>query len=208
LRQAALILPSIALAISTLRKKPRHKGWVKRIVPESERFFDNPYKTAWGRRRSTMAKQYWLMKSEPGAYSIDDLKSAPGGTDHWDGVRNYQARNFMRDEMKPGDRVLFYHSGKNPSVVGTAAVSQKGYPDHTARDPKSDHYDPKSTEENPIWYMVDIRFEQKFPRPVPLSEMRKTRGLEKMMLLKKGMRLSIQPVLREEFDIVVSMGAG
>jgi predicted RNA-binding protein with PUA-like domain len=155
-----------------------------------------------------MAKQHWLMKSEPGAYSIDDLKNAPGGTDHWDGVRNYQARNFMRDEMKPGDRVLFYHSGKNPSVAGTAVVAKKGYPDHTARDPQSDHHDPKSTEDNPIWYMVDIRFEQKLPRPVPLSDLRKTKGLEKMMLLKKGVRLSIQPVSKREFDIIVSMGMG
>jgi predicted RNA-binding protein with PUA-like domain len=93
-------------------------------------------------------------------------------------------------------------------VVGTATVAQKGYPDHTARDPKSDHYDPKSTEENPIWYMVDIRFERKFPRPVPLAELRKTKGLEKMMLLKKGMRLSIQPVSRQEFEIINSMGKG
>jgi len=155
-----------------------------------------------------MTRQYWLMKSEPGTYSIDDLRRAPDGTDHWDGVRNYQARNIMRDEMRPGDRVLFYHSGKSPSVVGTAAVVKKGYPDHTARDPKSDHYDPKSTEQNPIWYMVDIRFERKFLRPVPLAELRKTNGLEKMMLLKKGMRLSIQPVSQEEFDIIVSMGKG
>ena len=153
-----------------------------------------------------MAKKYWLMKSEPGAYSIDDLKNAPDGTDHWDGVRNYQARNFMRDEMKTGDGVLFYHSGKKPSVVGTATVTQHGYPDHTAWDPKSDHHDPKSSEENPIWYMVDVRFEKKFPRPVPLAELRKTDGLEKMMLLKKGMRLSIQPVTRREFDIIVRLG--
>jgi predicted RNA-binding protein with PUA-like domain len=154
-----------------------------------------------------MTKKYWLMKSEPGEFSIDDLAAAPDGTDHWDGVRNYQARNFMRDEMKKGDRVLFYHSGKNPSVVGTATVAGKGYPDHTARDPNSNHYDPKSSEKNPIWYMVDIRFDQKFPRPVPLAELRKTAGLEKMMLLKKGMRLSIQPVSKEEFDIIVSLAA-
>jgi predicted RNA-binding protein with PUA-like domain len=156
----------------------------------------------------TMSKKRWLMKSEPGEFSIDDLKNAPNGTDHWDGVRNYQARNFMRDEMKKGDRVLFYHSGKNPSVVGTATVAREGYPDHTARDPQSGHYDPKSTEENPRWYMVDVKFEKKLARPVPLAELRKAPGLEKMMLLKKGMRLSIQPVSKQEFDIVVSMGAG
>jgi predicted RNA-binding protein with PUA-like domain len=153
-----------------------------------------------------MAKKYWLMKSEPGEFSIDDLKGAPGGTDHWDGVRNYQARNFLRDEMKPGDRVLFYHSGRHPSVVGTASVATAGYPDHTARDPDSGHYDQKSTADNPIWYMVDVTFETKFSRPVPLAELRKTNGLEKMMLLKKGMRLSIQPISKREFEIVVALG--
>lgn len=92
---------------------------------------------------------YWLMKSEPGTYAIDDLAARPGGIDHWDGVRNYQARNFMRDDMKPGDRVLFYHSGKNPAVVGLATVATEGYPDHTAWAPDSEHPDPKSTPENP-----------------------------------------------------------
>jgi predicted RNA-binding protein with PUA-like domain len=153
-----------------------------------------------------MPKKYWLMKSEPGEFSIDDLKNAPNGTEHWDGVRNYQARNFLRDEVKKGDAVLFYHSGKDPAVVGTAQVACEGYPDFTAWDPKSRHYDPKSTEENPRWYMVDVTFEKKFPRPVPLAELRKTPGLEEMLLLKKGMRLSIQPVTKEQFDIVVSLG--
>ena len=153
-----------------------------------------------------MAASYWLMKSEPGEFSIDDLKNAPGGVDHWDGVRNYQARNFMRDEMNKGDRVLFYHSGKNPAVVGTARVAREGYPDFTALDPKSGHYDPKSSKEDPRWYMVDVKFEKKFSRPVPLAELRTTPGLEGMMLLKKGMRLSIQPVTKREFDIVVSLG--
>ncbi len=153
-----------------------------------------------------MPKKHWLMKSEPGEFSIDDLKSAPGGTAHWDGVRNYQARNFLRDEIKRGDRVLFYHSGKNPAVVGMAKVAREGYPDFTAQDPRSDLYDPKSSEEDPRWYMVDVAFEKKFPRPVPLAELRKTPGLEEMLLLKKGMRLSIQPVTKKQFDIVVSLG--
>jgi len=154
-----------------------------------------------------MAKKYWLMKSEPGEFSIDDLKRLPGGTEHWDGVRNYQARNFLRDEMKRGDAVLFYHSGKNPGVVGTAKVAREGYPDFTAQDPRSDHYDPKSSEEDPRWYMVDVTFEKKFTRQVPLAELRKTPGLEEMLLLKKGMRLSIQPVTKDQFDIVVSLGS-
>jgi predicted RNA-binding protein with PUA-like domain len=99
-------------------------------------------------------KKYWLVKSEPEVFSIDDLMKSPGETTLWDGVRNYQARNFMRDEMKIGDSVLFYHSGKNPSVVGIARVAKEGYPDHTAWDDQSRHFDPKSTPENPIWYMV------------------------------------------------------
>ena len=149
--------------------------------------------------------KYWLMKSEPGAYAIDDLMARPDGVDHWDGVRNYQARNFMRDEMKKGDRVLFYHSGKKPSVVGLATVVRDGYPDHTAWDPKSDHPDPKSTPENPIWYMVDIRIERKFDAPIPLAALRTQPGLKDMVLLKKGMRLSVQPVTKKEYDLIVKI---
>jgi len=152
-----------------------------------------------------MTTQCWLMKSEPGVYSIDDLMAMPDQTDHWDGVRNYQARNFMRDEMKPGDRVLFYHSGKKPAVVGTATVVTAGYPDHTAQDPESDHFDPKSTPEKPIWYMVDIRFDTKFTAPIPLATLRQTPGLEEMLLLRRGMRLSVQPVTPEQFDIIVRL---
>jgi predicted RNA-binding protein with PUA-like domain len=152
-----------------------------------------------------MGLKYWLMKSDADVYSIDDLAAMPGQTDCWDGVRNYQARNFMREEMQVGDRVLFYHSGKNPSVVGIARVVKAGYPDHTAWDAKSDHPDPKSTPKNPIWYMVDIVLEQRFPQPIALKQLRATPGLESMMLLRKGMRLSIQPVTAEEFDVVVSL---
>jgi predicted RNA-binding protein with PUA-like domain len=149
--------------------------------------------------------KFWLLKSEPGAYSIDDLMAKPNGTDHWDGVRNYQARNFMRDEMRPGDRVLFYHSGKNPSIAGTATVATSGYPDHTARDAHSDHFDPKSSPDNPIWYMVDIRFDEKFATPLPLTLLRRQPALENMALLKKGMRLSVQPVSREAFEFIVAL---
>lgn len=155
-----------------------------------------------------MKKNYWLMKSEPGEYSIQDLKESDNGIDYWDGVRNYQARNFMRDDMKIGDRVLFYHSGKKPAVVGTAKVVTTGYPDHTAWDPQSNHFDKRSTPENPAWFMVDIQFESEFSRPLPLKELRQISGLEDMMLLRKGMRLSIQPVTRKEFDIVVKVGKG
>jgi predicted RNA-binding protein with PUA-like domain len=153
-----------------------------------------------------MAKKYWLMKTEPDVFSIRDLQREPKKTAHWDGVRNYQARNIMRDQMQVGDGVLFYHSRIDPSVVGTAKVVRAGYPDHTAWDPKSRYYDPKSTPEKPIWYMVDVQFEKEFPRPVPLAELRKVRGLEKMALLKRGMRLSVQPVTAEEFRIVVKLG--
>ena len=115
-----------------------------------------------------MKKQYWLMKSEPGEYSIQDLKESDDGIDYWDGVRNYQARNFMRDDMNVGDRVLFYHSGKKPAVVGTAKIVKAGYPDHTAWDPGSKHFDKRSTPENPVWFMVDIQFESEFPEALPL----------------------------------------
>ena len=152
-----------------------------------------------------MAKRYWLMKTEPNDFSIDELKTMPGRTCHWDGVRNYKARNFMRDEMKIGDGVLFYHSRIDPSVVGLARVVKEGYPDHTAWDRKNAYYDPKSTREKPVWYMVDIEFEKKFTQPLMLGDLRKVPGLEKMALLKKGMRLSVQPVGPEEFKIILAL---
>jgi predicted RNA-binding protein with PUA-like domain len=153
----------------------------------------------------TKGKKYWLMKSEPTVFSLNDLMKSPDRTTCWEGVRNYQARNFMRDEMKIGDLILFYHSGKNPSAVGIARVVKEGYPDDTAWDDQSDYFDPKSTPENPIWYRVDIQFEKKFSRSLSLKELRKINGLEDMMLLKKGMRLSVQPVTKEEFEIIVSL---
>lgn len=146
--------------------------------------------------------KYWLMKSEPEAYSIDDLAKAPKKTTCWDGVRNYQARNFMR-EMEIGDQVFFYHSGGgNPSIVGIAEVVKKAYPDHTALDPKDKHYDPKATPANPIWEMVDIKFVKKFDEPLALEDLRGAKGLENMELLRRGSRLSVQPVTAAEWKIV------
>ena len=152
--------------------------------------------------------KYWLVKTEPGCFSIDDLAALPKGTTSWDGVRNYQARNFMRDGMSVGDLVLFYHSVTNPSVVGVARVARDAYPDHTAWNPGDRHFDPKSTPEKPLWFMVDVQFVEKFSHPVPLSALRGVKGLERMELLKKGSRLSVMPVSEEEFQIVCRLGRG
>lgn len=147
--------------------------------------------------------RYWLMKTEPSAFSIDDLERV--GQEPWDGIRNYQARNYMRDEMRVGDRVLFYHSSTDtPAVVGTARVAREAYPDHTACDPDSRYFDPKSTPENPRWFMVDVAFESRFPVPLPLAELRGLPALAEMLLLRKGMRLSIQPVTRAQFEAVLA----
>lgn len=155
-----------------------------------------------------MPRRYWLVKSEPDVFSFDDLLASPRRTTHWDGVRNYQARNTLRDEMKKGDLVLFYHSSTDPmAVVGVAEVAREGYPDHTAFDAKDPHYDPKSKREAPTWYMVDLKALRKFARPVTLAELRGTKGLEKMTLLQKGSRLSVQPVSEAEFRIVEGLGA-
>lgn len=156
------------------------------------------------------AKKYWLVKTEPSTYSIDDLAAEPKQTTCWDGVRNYQARNFMRDGMKLGDRLLVYHSNANPpAVVGTAQVVREAYPDHTAWDKKDHHYDPKSSPENPRWLMVDIQLEQIFDEPLPLETLRGVKALAEMELLRKGSRLSVQPVGKKEFDAILKMaGAG
>ncbi len=154
-----------------------------------------------------MPKRHWLFKSEPGAYSYDDL--VRDVVAEWDGVRNYQARNLLRDEIKEGDGVLFYHSSAKPNaVIGTATVVRSGYPDHTAWDPRSAHPDPKSTPAGPVWYMVDIEAAERFDRQVSMDEMRGNPALAGMMLLKRGMRLSIQPVTQQEFEAVRAMGRG
>jgi len=148
--------------------------------------------------------RYWLMKTEPSAFSLADLKGRPGRTAPWDGVRSYQARNLMRDEMRAGDRVLFYHSSVlPPAVVGTAKVVREAYPDHTAWDPDNEHFDPRSTPENPVWVMVDIQFESEFPVPVTLPELRSIPQLKDMVLLRKGSRLSVQPVTPREFASIL-----
>lgn len=148
----------------------------------------------------------WLFKSEPSCFSFSDLEERPGGIEPWDGVRNYQARNFLRDEIRPGDRVLFYHSGiARPAVVGIAVVVRGGYPDLTALDPESDGYDPRSTPDNPIWYRVDVRAEKPFAREVTLDEIRKHPLLADMLLLRRS-RLSIQPVSEEAWEVIVRLG--
>ena len=146
------------------------------------------------------------MKSEPDTFGIDDLAARPKATEHWDGVRNYQARNMMRDQMKVGDQVLFYHSAcKTPGVAGIAEVVREGYPDFTARDPESKYYDPKASEDNPRWYMVDVRFVRKLKRLIPLSELKANPQLEDMPLLKRGNRLSIMPVDPQHWQQILAM---
>jgi len=145
----------------------------------------------------------WLMKSEPNTYSIDDL--ARDGRTHWDGVRNYQARNLMR-EMEVGDRVLFYHSNANPpGIVGLARVVKEAYPDPSARDPHSHYYDEKATPEDPRWYMVDIEYVERLPEFVPLAELKEAEGLGDMVVNRRS-RLSVQPVTPDEYEIVYRMG--
>jgi len=152
------------------------------------------------------AKKYWLLKTEPGSFSIADLAASPDQTTCWDGVRNYQARNFMRDEMRLGDGVLFYHSSTEPAaVVGTAVVVREAYPDHTAWLPRDHHFDPKASPENPIWQMVDIRLVEVFAKPLPLDTLRASPELKKMELLRRGSRLSVQPVTPAEFACVLKL---
>lgn len=149
---------------------------------------------------------HWLFKSEPDSYSIDDLAREKKQTTFWNGVRNYQARNLLRDEMQVGDRVLFYHSSTDPpAIVGLAKIVKAGYPDHTALDPKSDYYDQKATAENPRWYMVDIQLERKFDKPLALEQLRGVAALKGMELLRRGSRLSVQPVTKTEFDAIVKL---
>jgi predicted RNA-binding protein with PUA-like domain len=149
---------------------------------------------------------YWLIKSEPNCFSIDDLINSDNQTTHWDGVRNYQARNMMRDEMKIGDLIFYYHSNSTPAgIVGIAEVSSKPYPDHTALDPESDHPDSKANPDNPRWYMVDVKFKQKFNHMIPLNELRQYPELEGMQLLKKGNRLSVMPVCKSHWDFIINL---
>jgi predicted RNA-binding protein with PUA-like domain len=144
------------------------------------------------------------MKSEPDAYSIDDLER--DGTEPWDGIRNYQARNMIRDDMKMGDGVIFYHSScKVPAAVGVAKIASAAYPDPTQFDPRSKYYDEKSPEENPRWLLVDVAFERKLTRPIPLSELKGHPGLTDFRLNQRGNRLSIFPVSKKHWDLVLAM---
>ena len=150
--------------------------------------------------------KYWLMKSEPSCFSIDDLSQAPKQTTCWDGVRNYQARNFMRDEMRVGDLVFFYHSNcQPPGIAGIAEVVHPAYPDFTAWDPDSEHPDMKSTPDNPRWFMVDIQFRQKLTHFLALDALKHHPELGKMQLLRKGNRLSVLPVSAEEWEFIVQL---
>ncbi|MCA9192718.1 MAG: EVE domain-containing protein [Planctomycetales bacterium] len=147
--------------------------------------------------------RFWLIKSEPDVFSIDDLAAAAQKTTHWDGVRNYQARNTLRDQMKNGDLTLFYHSNALPAgVAGIAKVVREGYPDHTAFDKTDPHYDPKSKPDTPTWYMVDVKLVEKFKRLIPLEELKRLPELEGMVLLQRGSRLSVQPVEQKHFKII------
>jgi predicted RNA-binding protein with PUA-like domain len=152
-----------------------------------------------------MARKYWLMKCEPDAYTIADLRR--DGRTSWEGVRNYQARNFMRDQMQVGDGVLFYASNADPSgVTGLATIARAGYPDHLSWRAGHQYFDAASTREKPLWYMVDIVFEEEFPETVSLQALKATPGLEAMKVIQKGSRLSVQPVTKAEYDIVARMG--
>lgn len=149
---------------------------------------------------------HWLLKSEAQAFSFSDLLKAPRKTTHWDGVRNYQARNTLRDHMKQGDTLFFYHSSSEAiGIVGIAEVVRAGYPDHTALDPAHEHFDEKSKAAAPTWFMVDVRAVKALPRIITLAELKGVKGLETMVLLQQGSRLSVQPVSDSEWSIICAL---
>ncbi len=157
--------------------------------------------------------RYWLMKSEPDVFGIDHLDAMPDGTEHWDGVRNYQVRNMLRDEMQPGDAAFFYHSNTNPpGIAGIMEVVRAGYPDHTAFDPDSKYYDPKSDPDQPRWYMIDVQFCRRLRRYIPLAELKANPALADMPLVRRGNRLSIMPLTAAQWQEILRMeknsGAG
>jgi len=150
---------------------------------------------------------YWLIKSEPNVFSIDDLIKSKNQTTFWEGVRNYQARNFLRDKMKLNDKIIFYHSNTEPpAAVGICEVVKEGYPDFTAFDPENKHYDPKSKSDLPTWFMVDVKFVSKFSNSVSIESMRKNSKLKNIKLLQRGNRLSVMPITKVEFDEIIKMG--
>ena len=149
---------------------------------------------------------YWLMKSEPDVFSIDHLQKMPRKTEHWDGIRNYQARNFMRDAMKKGDLAFFYHSNcEEPGIVGIMEIASAAYPDHTAFEPGQKYFDEKSTPENPRWMMVDVKFKKKFKKNVSLASLKEEKKLSNMRLVQRGNRLSILPVTASEWKCILKM---
>ena len=148
---------------------------------------------------------YWLMKTEPDCFGLHHLKAKPKRTEHWDGVRNYQARNFLR-AMKKNDLAFFYHSScAEPGIAGIVKITRAGYPDHTAWHPESEHFDPKSSPENPIWYMVDVKLEREFKHPIPLVAIKAHPALKAMRLVQRGSRLSVMPVLAKEWNTILKM---
>ena len=150
--------------------------------------------------------RYWLFKSEPSTWSWDDQMAKGDAGEEWDGVRNYQARNFMRDGMKKGDRVFFYHSNcETPGIVGIAEVVREAYPDHTAFDPDDPHYDPKSDPDDPRWLMVDVKYVRKLKRTIPLAELKDNPALADMALVRKGNRLSVMPVTEDQWQTILDM---
>jgi len=154
-----------------------------------------------------MERRFWLFKSEPTCFSFNDLKNCPDGTDSWDGVRNYQARNFLRDEVHRGDGVLFYHSNiAEPVIVGIARVVRPGYPDLSALDPRAAHHDPRASEADPIWYAVDVQYVTPLPRALTREALKREPDLTGMELLKKGSRLSVQPVTPEQWHAILMLG--
>lgn len=153
-----------------------------------------------------MTKRYWLFKTEPDCFSIDHLRASTNQSASWSGVRNYQARNILRDEVQVGDEVLFYHSSFGPiGIAGTCVVIRAGYPDITALDPEDRHFDPKASRENPIWYTVDVKFKDRLKEVLPLRLLKQTPGLEEMMVCRRGSRLSVQPVTPQEWKIIQSV---
>ncbi len=152
---------------------------------------------------------YWLFKTEPDTFGIDDLKQRPNQTEHWDGVRNYQARNFLRDDIKEGDWVFIYHSSCNlVGIAGLAQIVREGYPDHTQFDSQSKYHDEKSDPDNPRWYMVDVKFSERFNKVLPLKAIKEMPEIRELGLVKKGHRLSIMPVTEEEAELLLLRARG
>lgn len=196
---------STSASKTPLRKPPAKKAAApKRPAPKSVKPARPPVAVA--PPRAAGERRYWLLKTEPEVFSIHDLLKAPGATTHWDGVRNYQARNYMRDQMQKGDGVIIYHSNADPpAIAGIATIAREGYPDHTQFDPAHHHYDPDAKEASPSWFMVDVKGVKAFTRTLELPELRTIPGLERMVLLQKGSRLSVQPVAPAEWDLILHL---